>query len=203
MTRIGCLFLGLLVASSGAFWLMVARAPETRPSNSPAAGSTRPLSRSAALSIAQPTTSGLIVPVAGVRPDQLVDSWHDAREDGARQHEALDIPAPRDTPALAAFAGRVDKLFNSSRGGTTIYVRSRDGATMAYYAHLSRYADLIQEGQAVKQGQTIGYVGDTGDAGPGNTHLHFALAHMAPGEKWYQGTPYDPFPLLAGSAPSR
>lgn len=149
------------------------------------------------------TTGALVVPVAGVRPEQLTDNWHDPREGGARAHEALDIPAPRDTPVLAAFAGKIDKLFESTRGGTTLYVRSPDGATEAYYAHLSHYADLLREGQDVKQGQTIAYVGDSGDAGPGNTHLHFALAHMGPGDKWWQGTPYNPYPLLAGKPSSR
>jgi murein DD-endopeptidase MepM/ murein hydrolase activator NlpD len=142
--------------------------------------------------------SDLAMPVAGVAPAALVDSWHEQREGGARQHEALDIPAPGGTPVLAAASGNVEKLFTSAQGGTTAYVRIANGAWMTYYAHLSAYAPGLAEGQAVARGQTIGFVGDTGNAGPGNTHLHFALHRMAPGEKWFQGTPVDPFPILHG-----
>ena len=147
--------------------------------------------------------SGLIVPVAGVQPRALSDTWGDPREGGVRSHQALDIIAPQGTPVLAAMAGRVEKLFESSRGGTTAYVRSLDGRWMTYYAHLSGYAAGLAEGQVVRAGQPIAMVGDTGDAGPGNFHLHFALHHMAPGERWYQGTPIDPYPLLAGKVVAR
>ena len=145
-----------------------------------------------------PARGALIVPVEGVSRAQLVDSWHDARDGGARLHEALDIPAPGGTEVIAAMAGIVEKLFESKAGGTTAYVRSDDGKWIAYYAHLQRYADGLAEGQHVAQGSPIGFVGDTGNAGAGNYHLHFAMQRMQPGEKWYEGSPVDPFPLLAG-----
>jgi len=144
-----------------------------------------------------------IVPVKGVPRAQLIDSWHDARDDGARVHEALDISAPAGTPVVAAMAGRVEKLFLSEAGGLTVYVRASDGRTMAYYAHLQRYADGLVPGTTIAQGAPIGFVGDTGNAGVGNHHLHFALARMAPGEQWYQGTPVNPYPLLAGKPSAR
>lgn len=147
--------------------------------------------------------AALVFPVAGVTRAQLVDSWHDARDGGARVHEALDIPAPAGTPVVAAMAGRVEKLFLSNAGGITAYVRSADGARVAYYAHLQRYADGLAEGHLLKPGAPVGFVGDTGNAGVGNTHLHFALASMRPGEKWYQGTPVNPYPLLAGKPSAR
>ena len=143
------------------------------------------------------SSASMIVPVSGVQRDRLTDNWHDPREGGARVHEALDIPAPGGTPVLAAIGGRVEKLFHSARGGITAYIRSADGKILTYYAHLSAYAAGLREGQPVAQGQQIGYVGDTGDSGPGNTHLHFAVHVMGPGEGWWQGTPVDPFPLLA------
>ena len=65
--------------------------------------------------------------------------------------------------------------------------------------------DAIRRAQAgrhprrVRAGETIAYVGDTGNAGAGNYHLHFAVARMGPGERWWQGTPVDPYPLLAGA----
>lgn len=147
--------------------------------------------------------TAFVVPVVDVSPAQLVDSWHDARDGGARVHEALDIAAPAGTPVVAAMAGRVEKLFLSNAGGITAYVRSADGTWVAYYAHLQRYAAGLAEGQVLKPGALVGFVGDTGNAGVGNTHLHFALASMRPGEKWHQGTPVNPYPLLAGKPSAR
>jgi peptidoglycan LD-endopeptidase LytH len=143
--------------------------------------------------------SGLVVPVAGVRPDQLYDSWGDARGGGTRGHQALDIPAPRGTPVLAAAKGRVEKLWQSEAGGTTLYIRSPTGRLSYYYAHLDRYAPGISEGAVVSAGQPIATVGDSGNAGPGNTHLHFGMSLMAPGDNWAGGRPVNPYPLLAAS----
>jgi peptidoglycan LD-endopeptidase LytH len=145
----------------------------------------------------------LVMPVAGVRRSQIEDTWGQSREQGARVHQAIDIPARGGTSVVAAMAGRIEKLFMSPRGGITAYVRSGDGRWLAYYAHLSGYAAGVHEGQAVVAGQQIGFVGDTGNAGPGNTHLHFALHRMAPGDRWYQGTPVNPYPLLAATPAAR
>jgi len=143
---------------------------------------------------ARPT---LQVPVAGVAAEVLTDTWGQSRASGARTHEAIDIPAPGGTPVLAAMTGRVEKMFESKDGGTTLYIRSVDGRWMTYYAHLAGYAPGIAEGQPVVTGQRVGIVGDTGNAGAGNTHLHFALNRMAAGERWYQGTAVNPYPYLA------
>ena len=140
----------------------------------------------------------MTIPVAGVTADRLVDNWQQARDNGARVHQAIDIPAPLGTPVVAAMPGRVEKLHLSNLGGITAYVRSDSGLWLTYYAHLSGYAPGLHDGQAVAAGQTIGFVGDTGNAGTGNTHLHFALHRMAPADRWYQGTPVNPFPLLSG-----
>jgi murein DD-endopeptidase MepM/ murein hydrolase activator NlpD len=73
---------------------------------------------------------------------------------------------------------------------------------MYYYAHLQRRADDIHEGDLVKQGRTIGYVGDTGNAGPGNYHLHFSIARVADPKRYWEGTYVDPYPyLMSGQAP--
>src|SRR5688500_15435137 len=128
--------------------------------------------------------SGLVVPVAGVRPDQLYDSWGDARGGGTRGHQALDIPAPRGTPVLAAAKGRAEQWWPSEAGGTTLYSRSPTGRLSYYYAHLDRYAPGIREGVVVSAGQPSATVGDSGNAGPGNTHLHFGMSLMAPGDNW-------------------
>ena len=142
--------------------------------------------------------SGLVLPVQGVRADQLTDTWGQSREGGKRAHEAIDIMASGGTLVLSALPGTVEKLFQSDRGGITAYVRTDDGQWQLYYAHLRGYAPGLAEGQHLKQGQVIGYVGDTGDAGPGNYHLHFAINRMQPGQGWWQGTATNPYPILVG-----
>ena len=137
----------------------------------------------------------LIIPVAGVRPDQLRDTFSEARSEG-RVHDAIDIPAPRGTPVLAAADGTIVKLFQSERGGITIYQSSTDGKFVYYYAHLDRYADGLAEGHFAKQGETIAYVGDTGNAGAGNYHLHFSIALVSDQKRYWDGTNINPYPLL-------
>lgn len=137
----------------------------------------------------------LIVPVAGVRPDQLQDTFAQSRSEG-RVHDAIDILAPRGTPVLAAADGKIVKLFQSVRGGTTIYQSSVDGKFIYYYAHLDRYVDGLTEGHVAKQGETIAYVGDTGNAGAGNYHLHFSVAIVSDPKRYWEGTNINPYPLL-------
>lgn len=141
--------------------------------------------------------AGLAIPVPGVKPGQLVDTFDQARASGGR-HDAIDIMAPEGTPVIAAADGTIEKLFDSVRGGTTIYERSGDGRWIYYYAHLSAYVAGLHEGQRVERGQSIGRVGHTGDASAAAPHLHFAINQMAPGERWWHGTPINPYPLLAG-----
>jgi len=145
-------------------------------------------------------TPTLIVPVQGVRPDQLVDTFDQARSEG-RVHDAIDIMAPADTPVLAAADGKILKLFESERGGTTIYQLSPDEKMVFYYAHLARYADGIAEGMTVRQGQTIAYVGDTGNAGAGNYHLHFSIALVTDPKRYWEGNNINPYPLLSANRP--
>lgn len=141
----------------------------------------------------------LLVPVQGVTRDKIVDTWGQSRANGARTHQATDIVAPGGTPVVAAAPGNVEKLFYSEGGGgITLYVRSPDRQWSYYYAHLERYAPGVVEGMPVRTGDLLGYVGDTGNAGTGNFHLHFAMAHMQPGDGWWKGQPVNPYPLLAG-----
>jgi len=142
----------------------------------------------------------LIIPVAGVRPDQLIDTFDAARSEG-RVHDAIDIPAAAETPVIAAADGKILKLFHSDRGGTTIYQLSANEELVFYYAHLSRYADGLVEGNLVKQGEVIAYVGDTGNAGPGNYHLHFSIATVADPKRYWEGTNINPYPLLHDRTP--
>jgi murein DD-endopeptidase MepM/ murein hydrolase activator NlpD len=141
--------------------------------------------------------SGLALPVIGIGPDQLVDTFDAARAAG-RRHDAIDIMVAEGTPVIAAADGSIEKLFSSVRGGLTVYERSPDQKWVYYYAHLSAYAPGLAEGQQVKRGQVIARVGHTGDASAAGPHLHFAINSMAPGERWWNGTPINPYPLLAG-----
>jgi murein DD-endopeptidase MepM/ murein hydrolase activator NlpD len=146
--------------------------------------------------------TGLAIPVAGVKPDQLVDTYTQARAGGQRTHDAIDIMAAEGTPVIAAAPGRLEKLFFSNGGGgNTAYVRSDDARWSYYYAHLQSYAPGLVEGQRVQRGQLIGRVGHTGNASPAGPHLHFAIFRMNPGERWWQGTAINPYPLLAGKPP--
>ena len=148
--------------------------------------------------------AGLAIPVAGIKPALLVDTFTQARAGGARVHDAIDIMAAHGTPVAAAADGTVEKLyFSQGGGGTTVYVRSPDGRWSYYYAHMSGYAPGLREGQKLRRGAPVGYVGSSGNASPGGPHLHFAINRMGPGEKWWQGSPINPYPLLAGKPANR
>jgi murein DD-endopeptidase MepM/ murein hydrolase activator NlpD len=143
--------------------------------------------------------TGLAIPVLGVRPAQLSDTFTQARAGGARVHDAIDIMAPRGTPVIASAPGTVEKLyFSPGGGGITAYVRSPDKRWTYYYAHLDRYAPGLREGQRVRRGERIGTVGSTGNASPDGPHLHFAIHRMQGGERWHEGSAINPYPLLAG-----
>lgn len=140
----------------------------------------------------------LAVPIAGMRRQDIAKSWGDPRENGLREHHGTDLMAAANTPVRAAAPGTVEKLWNSAAGGTTVYVRAPGRNWTYYYAHLSGYAPGLHEGQAIRTGDVLGYVGDTGNAGAGNFHLHFGLTHTTPDQHWYEGVDVDPYPYLAG-----
>ena len=140
----------------------------------------------------------LTIPVQGIAAAQLHDTFNEARSQG-RVHEALDIMAPRGTPVIAVADGTVEKLFTSVPGGLTIYQFEPTGHYAYYYAHLDRYADGLQEKQAIKRGEVIGYVGSTGNADPSAPHLHFAIFELGPERKWWKGTAINPYPVFARS----
>ena len=130
-------------------------------------------------------------------PGQLSDTFTQSRGSD-RRHDAIDILAPRGTPVLAVADGRIEKLFLSKPGGRTIYQFDPEGRVAYYYAHLDAYAPQLSEGQRVKRGQVIGYVGSTGNADPQAPHLHFAIFLLGPQKRWWEGTPVNPYPLLGG-----
>jgi murein DD-endopeptidase MepM/ murein hydrolase activator NlpD len=125
--------------------------------------------------------TALLIPVGGVKFAQIQDTYSQPRG-SERMHEALDILAPIGTPVYAVADGKIAKLFTSKPGGLTIYQFDPGEKYSYYYAHLDHYATALKEGQQVKRGDLIGYVGATGNADPSAPHLHFAM--------------FDPYPLL-------
>ena len=138
---------------------------------------------------------GLEIPVEGVEPSELRDSFSESRALG-RPHEAIDIMAPKGTPVHAVEDGTVAKLFRSVAGGITIYQFDPSGMFAYYYAHLDSYASGTKEGQALHRGQTIGYVGSTGNASENAPHLHFAIFRLSPEHQWWKGDAINPYPVL-------
>jgi murein DD-endopeptidase MepM/ murein hydrolase activator NlpD len=134
------------------------------------------------------------IPVQGITADQLVRTFDDAR--GSRKHEAIDILAPMGTPVLAVEDGTVARLFTSRAGGITIYQFDPTERFCYYYAHLDRYAEGLREGDTIRKGQLIGYVGVTGNAPKDTPHLHFAVFRLTAEKRWWEGTPVDPYDLL-------
>lgn len=139
----------------------------------------------------------LLLPVQGILPESLSNTFDDARGTG-RRHDALDIMAPRGTPVLAVADGKVEKLFDSERGGLTIYQFEPSDRYSYYYAHLDRYAPGLKEGQSVSKGEVIAYVGSTGNASADAPHLHFAIFRLGPKKRWSSGEAINPYPVLTG-----
>ena len=146
-------------------------------------------------------SSELIIPIAGVQPLELRDTFNELRGGGKRKHEALDIMAPRGTPVHSASTGRVLKLHNSKDGGLMVYAADSSDRFVLMYAHLDRYEDGLRDSLPLRQGQVIGYVGTTGNAPPNAPHLHFAIAHPTDVKLWWTGEAIDPRPLLRRSVP--
>ena len=108
-----------------------------------------------------------------------------ARDGGRRQHHGVDIFAPRGTPVLAAVAGSVRRVRVTNRGGKVVWLRDPVHDVSVYYAHLD--SQYVRSGQRVERGDTVGFVGNTGNARTTPPHLHFGL---------YRRGPIDPYPFI-------
>jgi peptidoglycan LD-endopeptidase LytH len=133
----------------------------------------------------------LLLPVPGVEPKTLKDTFRQKRGT-QRVHHALDIVAPRNTPILSTDSGTIIKLFTSKAGGLTVYTADSDRRFIYYYAHLERYHTGLHEGMKLARGDTIGYVGTSGNAPANYPHLHFAILRSYNVAKWSRGTPVNP-----------
>lgn len=137
----------------------------------------------------------LMVPVDGVSPEEVRDTYHAKR--GARLHRALDILAARSTPVLATDDGRIFKLRRNALGGITLYLVDTEERFLYYYAHLQSYREGIREGMRVAKGEVIGYVGTSGNAPRNTPHLHFQMSRLDKLERWGRATPMNPHPFFA------
>ena len=167
-----------------------AAAPEVAP--------VRPISPAAAVAATgdRPTTP-IRLPIDGVDVESFKNGFAE-RRGSDRPHEAVDMMAPRNTPVHAVENGTIAKLFTSKQGGLTVYQFDPDGHFCYYYAHLDHYVDGLKDGQAILQGDIIGYVGTTGNAPPGAPHLHFAVFELNADKRWWQGRPLDPYRVFKG-----
>jgi murein DD-endopeptidase MepM/ murein hydrolase activator NlpD len=136
----------------------------------------------------------LAMPLTGIDPNSLTSQFNDART--GHKHEALDILAPRGTPVLAVAEGNVAKLFDSKQGGLTVYQFDNSQQYAFYYAHLDHYAPNLKEGMLLRKGDTLGYVGTSGDAPKDTPHLHFSVFKLGPEKQWWKGEALDPLPML-------
>ena len=169
--------------------------PDVTPKEPAAAVPAAPVSPTEAGEIVALRGRELKLPVDGVDRKDLRNTFAESR--GSRTHEALDILAPRGTRVRAVEGGRIQKLFTSKAGGLTIYEFDPTQTFTYYYAHLDRYESGLQEGQMVKRGDVIGYVGSTGNASPDAPHLHFAIFRLGPEKQWWKGEPINPYLVLS------
>ena len=138
---------------------------------------------------------GMEIPVAGATVQQLSDTFDEGRN-GGRVHRALDILAPRGTPVLSADDGRILRVTTNALGGNTIYATDPLGRVVYYYAHLDAYQPGLAQGATVARGDTLGFVGTTGNAPKDTPHLHFQVMRMPPDGKYWDGDPINPYPLI-------
>jgi len=150
--------------------------------------------REAVLTVApSPPPPDFVIPVAQVETADLVNTWGAARSHG-RKHQGIDIMARAGTPVHAAADGVIVRMTTNELGGIVLYQRDAGGAHVLYYAHLQGYAAGLREGEIVKQGDVIGYVGSTGNAT--TPHLHFEITRQPNAKRWWGGKPLNPYPVL-------
>lgn len=124
------------------------------------------------------TADGLLarieMPVFGVRPEALENTFGAPRDGGRRRHRGIDIFAPKGTPVIAASDGLISFIGTQSKAGKCVWLVNDSGVSF-FYAHLDRFAAGLYEGKPVRSGDVLGYVGRTGNARKSGHHLHFAI----------------------------
>ena len=145
-------------------------------------------------------SAGVQIPVEGVDPSSLRDSFLNSRGRHA-QHLAIDIGAPKGTPVLAAADGQIMQIRREGRGGNSLYQKDASGKYLLYYCHLSRYVKTIRPGDKVKRGDVIAYVGATGHV-IGGAHLHFSITRLPEDDDNFKaGVAINPYLLFLAAVP--
>lgn len=177
-----------LLAGAAAIWL--ARPDDPAPFSTAAPGAS---ARTASAHSAPRALDGseVVMPVVGVNPEDLYDSYRTARS-GGRTHLALDLFAPRGTPVVAITDGVLESVGTNGLGGNALWLRSETGRYAFYYAHLDAFAEGLRAGLPVARGDTLGTVGTTGNARGTPPHLHLQMVLRAGGRE----TPLNPYGLL-------
>lgn len=127
-------------------------------------------------------------PVEGRSMGSIQSFFGAPRDGGRRVHHGVDVFAPRGTPVLAAAAGTTYRVSDTNIGGKVVWVRDDDHGIRYYYAHLD--SQYVGNGVRVEPGDTLGFVGNTGNARTTPPHLHFGVYRRRQG-------PFDPYPYLA------
>ena len=128
----------------------------------------------------------LAYPIRAPGKNHIQSYWGDSRDAGGRSHEGIDMFAPKRSPAIAAANGRVTRVNENNLGGKVVWMRPDNKNYILYYAHLD--TQLVTDGQAVKVGDTLGLIGNTGNARNTLPHLHFGI--------YGSGGAIDPFPFV-------
>jgi murein DD-endopeptidase MepM/ murein hydrolase activator NlpD len=149
-----------------------------------ASGAFSTYSKMARLALKEPDER-LLMPVKGVRVNQVADTWGAPRS-GGRNHAGQDIFAKRGTPVFSATEGYVLRVGESDLGGKNVFIYGAGGRRY-YYAHLDDFAPDLKVGDEVSTNTIIGYVGATGNAKGTPPHLHFGI---------YGGGAINPLTLL-------
>lgn len=126
-----------------------------------------------------------VFPVEGKTSAAIQSFWGVDRDGGRRSHEGIDIFAARGTPVIAPVSGVVGSVKETGLGGKQVWLRDSKRGWNLYFAHLDSQA--VNNLQRVNQGDTLGFVGNTGNALTSAPHLHFGI---------YSQGAFDPFPVV-------
>jgi murein DD-endopeptidase MepM/ murein hydrolase activator NlpD len=132
------------------------------------------------------TAPSLAFPVRPADNPKVSSFWGAARDAGARSHEGIDIFAKFRTPVVACADGTVTRVNENNLGGKVVFMRPEGKDFSLYYAHLD--TQLVRSGQTVKAGETLGLMGNTGNARTTPPHLHFGI--------YASGGAIDPYPFV-------
>jgi murein DD-endopeptidase MepM/ murein hydrolase activator NlpD len=203
-------FAALLGAAACSRPILYYPGPESRPAAKPESHTLPAATAAPALSIDIPADVAaladvdylrarhLVIPVAGADMSKVDDTFLDGRDDH-RVHRAIDILAPRNTPILSADDGKILRMSTNALGGISMYTVDPLNRIVYYYAHMDHYNNAMSPGRTIVRGDTLGFVGTTGNAPKDTPHLHFQIMHWPADGKYWNGEPINPFDLLGGT----